>query len=294
MMSASNVGVTCSVGPLAELSRSEGRRWLWALCYACALGVALNAQCLAQTAVAAPDLLELRPLAAHLVASSTQRQGVSDGARNSFLRPAADQVDELAVGEFYRRPAALAWVAEHMSKSVLIRRADWRELQTRLNKLPDAAVDRWWNESVVLRQQMDGDDWQITEEWLAAFLDVQAMYSPDELTRFHASLAWLTADELLEVIDHFQHVHDQRQRRQRISQQMRTDALRANRELRSLSTATHPSSIYTSGGYSSGTPYPARAPRLPGYAARTSLSQRVSQIYIYRSLWGNNFMWLGW
>lgn len=264
------------------------------LIMACAILALSSFPCLAQSPPSVPDLLELRPLAARIVASSVQRQSAPDWARNRFLLPVADQVDELAVGEFARRPLALAWVADQISNDVLIRSADWRTLHTRLTELPDAAVERWWQESALLRQLMDDESWQVTEQWLGDFLAVQAIYSADEWQRFQVSLLQLTADEWVEVVDHFQRVHDQRQQRQVISQQMRADAMRANRELRSLPTGARPTSGYVGSGFAGTSPYPARAPRRPGYASRTSLSQRVSQVYIYRSLWGNNFMWWGW
>ncbi|MCA9150236.1 MAG: hypothetical protein KDA92_13090 [Planctomycetales bacterium] len=262
---------------------------------ACLLPSLLIGTLAAQSSNLNTDLLKLRPLAARIAADNVARQTNPSWANGAFLTPMADDIDALAVGEFTARPLAMQWLSQHSTSMTLIRREDWQALEQRLANLPDAAIDRWWTESAALRELLDDEAWQATDTWLQEFLEVQAIYSADELNRFRRSLVNLTADELFDVTMHFVQVHEERQRRNALSQQMRLDALRANREMRASPSAARTASLYAGQTYSPTSTYPARSPRQPGYAARTSLSQRVSQVYIYRSLWGgNNFIWWGW
>lgn len=239
-----------------------------------------------------PDLLGIRRLQQQLRGSDGLPTGVS---HEPFLRPQADEVDSLAVVEQSQRAQALAWLQQLASHPVLLDRADVDRLMEQMSELPEATVWRWWRDSGSLRDRWQSDEWQQTQRWLQEFLAVQAVYPPAELARFREALTNLTADELLTVLDHFQAVYLQRMRRQAATDEMRRQALANNRELRAqnLNRRTTPLRSPPSQPF----PMPAVArPRLPIYAYRgRSLSQRVSDVYILRAVYGDSFVWWsGW
>jgi hypothetical protein len=247
-------------------------------------------QLAAQPSSARPDLLGIRRLTARLAVA----QRNADPYRPVFMSPLGDEADQLAETPD-RRDEALDWVREYAMRQVLFRQQDVSQLRHRLSTLPLAAIHRWLESSQALRTRLTSDSWQETQQWLREFLAAQAIYSDSELNSLRTRLAQLTADELIEVVDHFEATRIERLRRQARTQQMREQALRTNRQLQSAARHVPGSVTRSQSGFPSMYPTQVvRAPRYPTFVQRRgSLSQRVSDYYIYRSIYGNNIWW-GW
>jgi len=239
-----------------------------------------------------PDLLGIRRLQQQLRGSDGVPPGV---AHEPFLRPQADEVDSLAMVEESQRVLALAWLQHLASHPALLDRAHLDRLTAQMSELPEATVSRWWRDSGPLRDRWDSDEWQRTQRWLQEFLAVQAVYPPAELVRFREALTNLTASEFLTVLDHFEAVYLQRMRRQAATDELRRQALVNNREMRALKLNQRTPPLRSQPSQPFPTPVVGR-PRPPIYAHRgRSLSQRVSDVYILRAVYGDSFVWWsGW
>lgn len=253
-----------------------------------------------------PDLLGLRPLMN--MPAMQSRSADPDSASGAaafgtlvFLAPESDAVDELALTDEAVRGVALRWAEDYAARQALFDPADVNQLRQRLSTLPVGTVQRWLQSSQELRDRLDEEDWRTTQRWLNQFLAAQAIYTEQQLSQFRQRLADRTPTELMVVMDHFTDVRALRQQRQAVSEQQRRMALANARRMQAAqpikpaatlqgqSVARYPG--YPTVNAGDNTRVPRRRP-FP-YTSR-SLSQRVADIYVYRSVFGNDAVWAWW
>ncbi len=262
------------------------------------LGLGAAATLMGQPPQAKPDLLGLR----RLMQSEWMRASEDDEGRpaakfdrGAFLMPVADEVDRLLQVDESVRLDALAWCDAFSPSQVLFRPSDLRGLRQRLSTLPAAAVNRWSQSSQALREDLDSDSWRETQRWLADFLAVQAYYPAAELESFRLRMASRTPRELREIVAHFQSIRLARAARQQVSEQQRRQALANVQQLRAAQNPGRASTIPTQQplfpSINGPTPIVPLSARTPLVYRQRSLSQRVSDLYILRGIYGGNFVW---
>ena len=186
----------------------------------------------------------------------------------------------------------LAWLNEYAKHQVLFRRRDIVSLRKALATIPEDQLARWAADSEPLRERLFDDTWPQTQQWLHDFLAVQAIYSADEIDALRDRLATLTPSQLFRVLDHFQTIHLMRLRSREASERLRTQALYTSERLRPRQTSLRAASFSGRDAFSSSAGE-RRAPRHILAVRRNSLSQRISNYYINRAIWGRGF-WLFW
>jgi hypothetical protein len=244
----------------------------------------------------APDLLGLRRLDAILASEAQLAETESAAAEQPFvIEPSAEGPE--AAGE----PSALSddlldWVNEFMQHQVLFRNSDLMRLRQALRTVPEDQLQRWADETQQLRQRLTGDSWNLTQQWLREFLAVQAIYSPEEIVELRRRMATLTASQLLLVLDHFETVHLARLRSGQASEQLRAQQLTLTTALRASPSAGRAASFNSRMGFPSsvGSQVPVDRDRDYVLVRRPSLSQRVSNYYINRSIFGRSYFWWFW
>jgi hypothetical protein len=242
-----------------------------------------------------PDLLALQSL---LKTPAMQPRDAGTWAAFGsvmFLDPRADEADELMMAEDTMRSDALAWVEQYAMRQALFAPKDVQQLRRTLAAAPAATVNRWWQTTDTLRSRFDSEQWRTTQRWLNQFLAAQAIYSSAEMATLHARLATRTPDELMMVLDHFEEVRALRQQRQALTEQQRQLALANVQRMQSPQQLKPAATMQPHAMSRFPTVNAVDTPRMPRrrplpYNAR-SLSQRVADIYIYQSVFGDDAVW---
>jgi hypothetical protein len=194
--------------------------------------------------------------------------------------------------------AALDWLDQYSSRQVLFQKQDMRTLQNAIARMSPVELTTWLDDTRQLRTRLDSDEWKFTRAWFSEFLSVQVNYSQSEIDEFRQHMAQLSAEQLMEVLDHFQQEHLHRIRGRIASQQQRQRLLATTRN------------NFGGSGYASGARFGSDGPgRYFGggsQAARATLrrqrysppsgqglSLRVAHRYIYRGAFGGRFIY-GW
>jgi hypothetical protein len=84
---------------------------------------------------------------------------------------------------------ALAWLDDFASRQVLFHADDVKKLKTRVEAMSPEEAATWWEEKAPQRKALSSPEWLETENWLRKFLDVQAIYSDDDIRQFQAEAA---------------------------------------------------------------------------------------------------------
>lgn len=99
---------------------------------------------------------------------------------------------------------ALAWLDDFAVDQVLFNPKDVQKLRDKVAKMTPEEATKWWDDTAEERKLFESKEWLETRNWLKEFLEVQAMYS-DEQIRYFQSEAFARAKEgarsLKEVMD---------------------------------------------------------------------------------------------
>lgn len=239
-----------------------------------------------------PDLLRLESLVKKLqpIVSSTEELTASIPS-DGFLLPTGDELDQLMEVDSQVRVEALGWVEKYANRQALFAPADLQELKQRLQTLPPAAVNRWLDQSRDLRERLASEEWMSTDRWLGQFLAAQSVYTPADLAKFQHRLARLPSYQLPLVLDHFQLVREERQRQRSSMAQHRQLSLESARRMQWTPRTAQAGALAGRPTSQERLVVPAR--QAPVFYRSRSLSQRAADIYIYRAIYGRNFLWWG-
>ncbi len=244
--------------------------------------------------VKGPDLLRLESLTKKL-----QPPGLSDNNSvrpeiDGFLLPTGDEVDAIMEVDAEVRVEALRWLDDYVSHQSLFADADLQELRRRLQTLPPAAIHRWLDQSSDLRERLVSDEWTAMDRWLGQFLAAQAIYSESELASFRQLLARTSANRMHLALDHFHGVRDERLRQRSSIAQHRQLNLDSVRRMQWTPRAAQAGALAGKSPSQDAYMMSVRTGRRGTvfYPSR-SLSQRAGDLYIYRAIYGNNFLWWG-
>lgn len=241
-----------------------------------------------------PDLLRLESLTKKLQPPGTSEKNPVRPEVDGFLLPTGDDVDAIMEVDAEVRVEALRWLDDYVSRQSLFADTDLQELRRRLQTLPPAAIHRWLDQTSELRERLVSEEWTAMDRWLAQFLAAQAIYSESELASFRQLLARTPANRLHLALDHFHGVRDERLRQRSSTVQHRQLNLDSVRRMQWTPRAAQAGALAGKSPSQDAYTLSARSGRRGTvfYPSR-SLSQRAGDLYIYRAIYGNNFLWWG-
>jgi len=175
------------------------------------------------------------------------------------------------------RVAAVQWVTAFSTDQSLFAQSDMESLLKQISEMPDANAQAWYRDAVNVRVISKTPEWEITNQWLNKFWEVQAMYKDDEIVKFQERLGKLTPIGVSVVMEHMVSVLAKRAQRQQVAATRRQGYQFANpaAAVQRRNTSGTPAA----GFYSQQSPTSRRPPR---QRAGDSLSRQVSQFYIFR------------
>jgi len=89
---------------------------------------------------------------------------------------------------------ALAWIDQFARVQVLFNDKDVQQLRAKVAAMKSAEAAAWWEKTRKHREMFDSRDWQDTRRWLREFLDVQAIYSDEQIRKFQTEAAGKARD----------------------------------------------------------------------------------------------------
>lgn len=131
------------------------------------------------------------------------------------------------------RQDALAWLESYVGDELLLSPEDMSKLIGQIKTMPDADFERWYDQTKKLRTMLDSPEWQATRAWMKDFLNVQAVYSDQEVAEFRADVAKMTPSQLMEVMRRLERKHQSLIAMRQASQQNRSAAMGIRNELAS-------------------------------------------------------------
>lgn len=174
---------------------------------------------------------------------------------------------------------ALLWLDEFAMFQALFEHEHVAKFRRRMVTMNDDEIETWLIESVPLRARLAEPRWQAVNEWLRQFWTVQGMYDASEIDAFRQQLTELTPQQMFLVLDHFETAVESKMRsRQFARHNERLLARQQNLRSRPL---LRPTNAYAPmSGRSANVPR-----REPRRLQQRSISQQVSDLYIFRSLY---------
>jgi hypothetical protein len=189
---------------------------------------------------------------------------------------------------------SVTWLDDFLTEQILFTEAAMRQWRARLLDLPSDEAQQWLEQTRRLRLRLSSDSWLTTQRWLRDFLAVQAIYSPAEIAAFRQRMCELDAGQMSKVVDHFQRLHQSRARTQeaviRLRQQM--PRVRTTSPSTAGFSRTSAAASFTPGSVPSNVMAGSRGtPRPPRYIQRPRLAQRIANVYLYRSIFDDNYLY---
>lgn len=81
------------------------------------------------------------------------------------------------------RDQALQWVDRYRRDQTLFHDKDIERLVDRISRATPAQAEAWLEETQAIRAALDSPQWKETQQWFKEFLEVQAIYSDDDIAR---------------------------------------------------------------------------------------------------------------
>jgi hypothetical protein len=91
---------------------------------------------------------------------------------------------------------AVAWLDHFAFEQVLFHAHDIALIRKKMVESPPGRAQQWLDETAELRRKLESPEWQETRKWLSRFLKVQAIYTEEELDKFHRKVMAATPAEL--------------------------------------------------------------------------------------------------
>jgi len=91
---------------------------------------------------------------------------------------------------------AVAWLDRFASEQVLYRDQDIAVIRKEMVEASREKAQQWLDATAEVRRTIESPEWQETRKWLSRFLNVQAIYTDEEVADFHKKVMAATPAEL--------------------------------------------------------------------------------------------------
>ena len=185
-----------------------------------------------------------------------------------------------------RRADIVSWMEQYVGNELLLNPEDLKSLIEQVRKMPDAEFEKWYQATDVLRQILRSEEWEQTDAWLRDHVQVQNVYSDDEIRDFRSQVAGLTPSQFVQMLEKFISKHrsliamrQASERNRQFAMNMRNDMVGNTREAQRTA-ASRPRSV--SSYFAPGSSGPVRS----SYAQRKNSYRRNVGIWPGGHFWG--------